>query len=184
LSEGGIKKPSGFAGWHGYVRYDGAVFWPGEHAWRLKLTLKRGSGFAPQEVVSFKNISLPARGSMTTMSITNFAGAQPVVLRRISHQDNLSTSGSIVQFDRISGVCVEIPGEPEGFVLDPVEADTDAGPVKPFQIGDGAHGIHNFNFISIPDNATRMDLTFALQKPRTVEFTFKPPLTLLTNGSK
>jgi hypothetical protein len=180
LSGGGIPKPSGFAGWHGSIGYVVSALWPGEDAWRLKLTLKRGAGFEPQEVVSFKNVSLPPRGTTNTVSITNFAGAQPVVLGSISHQNNLSGLGSWIDFEKVSGVRVELPGEPEGIVLDLVEADTDAGPVNPFLPGDGSGGIHNFRFASIPDDATRMDLTFALQKPRVVVFTFKPPL--MTNG--
>jgi hypothetical protein len=175
LSGRGIPKPSGFAGWHGSVSYVHGALWPGEDAWRLKLTLKRGAGFEPQEVVSFKNVPLPPRGTTNTVSMTNFAGAQPVVLRSISHQNNLSGLGSWVDLEKVSCVRLELPGEPEGLVLDLVEADTDAGDVNPFLPGDGTRGSHNFRFASIPDDATRMDLTFALQKPRVVEFTFKPP---------
>jgi hypothetical protein len=180
LSGGGIPKPPGFAGWHGSIAHVGGALWPGELAWRAKLTLKRGAGFEPQEVVSFKNVSLPSRGVSNTVSVTNFAGPQLVVLRSISHQNNLPEIASYIDFDKISGVRVELPGEPEGFVLDLVEADTDAGPVNPFLPGDrprdGTRGIHNFRFASIPEDATRINLTFAVQKPRVVEFTFKPPL--------
>ena len=171
----GIMPRETFAGWHGSVWNMGSL-WPGEAAWRLKMEFKRSAGFKPEEVITFKGVPIPQLGVSQAVDLTNFAGTQPVVLKTISRQTNLPPMwGSWLDYGKLSTVRIEIPGKPAGLVLDLVKADTDDGPPNPFLPGDSTGNVHNFRFRSIPTNATRMDLVFSLQKPRTVEFTFQPP---------
>jgi hypothetical protein len=178
----GIMPRETFDGWRGSAWNMGSL-WPGEAAWRLKMEFKRSAGFKPEEVITFKGVPLPPLGVAQAVDLTNFAGTQTVVLTTISRQADLPAMwGSWSDFGKLSTVRIEIPAEPAGQVLDLVEVDTDDGPPNPFLPGDVTGHGHNFRFASVPTNATRMDLVFALQKPRTVEFIFQPPPT--TNWGK
>jgi hypothetical protein len=59
-------------------------------------------------------------------------------------------------------------------VLDRQGARADTGESIAFTLS-RTPGACYLNFLSIPPAATSMDLTLAVQKSRTVEFTFKPP---------
>lgn len=45
------------------------TLWPDEPAWRLRLEVKRASGFAPEEIVTFKNVPVPAVGTTNATAI-------------------------------------------------------------------------------------------------------------------
>jgi hypothetical protein len=58
------------------------MLWPDGAAWRLKMEFKRASGFASEEVVTFKNVPVPAMGTTNTTPISKNAGGIQVVLKK------------------------------------------------------------------------------------------------------
>ena len=58
----GYNPPQQFD-WAAYSEDISGTLWPDEAAWRLKLEFKRASGFAPEEVVTFKNVPVPGVGT-------------------------------------------------------------------------------------------------------------------------
>ncbi len=73
-------------------------------------------------------------------------------------------------------MAAELPAKPAGVALDLVEMNIDGQPAKmadyPPPYSDFAAHV---NLASIPTNAQTADITFAVQKTRTVEFLVKPP---------
>jgi hypothetical protein len=141
-----------------------ATLWPGEEAWRLKLDLKRARGFAPGDIVTFKNVPVPKVGTANVMPITNFVGGMELVLREFRRNP-----------DR-SWIRVELPAQPDGVVVDFVEITTDTGekPAYPGQAAGWPFG-SILDLPSIPANVQTMDITWVVQKTRSVEFLVKPP---------
>jgi len=78
-SSGGNVSPMTFMG--EYRLSLPGTLWPDEAAWRLKLELKRKSGFAPDELVTFKNVPVPKIGITNFPPITNMVGGVQLVLK-------------------------------------------------------------------------------------------------------
>ena len=161
------------------------TLWPDEAAWRLKLELKRKSGFAPEELVTFKNVPVPKIGNTNYIPITNMVGGVQIVLKKfVENGDRTNiryprgTNANFVVNDRTpeTMVAVELPDHPEGVVVDFVKMITDTGETfekhgntwKPFYRG------ASLKFI--PTNTQTVDITWVVQKTRSVEFLVKPPL--------
>ena len=164
--------PPQLAGWGAYSESIHGTLWPDEAAWRLKLEFKRASGFAPEEVVTFKDVPVPAVGTNTYPGWTKKAGGIKVALskfERIPYHSRWSMFGLMPQ------VTVELPGKPMGVALDFLGMKADAGQVKRHDFGRPDAFAYTFWVDSIPTNAKTMDFTFVVQKTRMVEFLVKPP---------
>jgi hypothetical protein len=159
------------------------TLWPDEAAWRLKLELKRKSGFAPDELVTFKNVPVPKIGTTNFPPITNIVGGVQLVLKEfVENGDRTNiryprgTDHSFVVNDHTpeTMVAVELPGHPEGVAVDFVKMITGTGEIfekhgnswRPFYRG------ASLKFI--PANAQTVDITWVVQKMRSVEFLVKP----------
>ncbi len=148
------------------------TLWPDEAAWRLKVELVRVDGFPSNEVVTFKNVPVPTVGMTNNAPLTNYVGDIPVVLTRFARNPNIIGAGTGNLPD--SQIRIELPGNPPGVMIDLLEMNTDDGPVRSSGFSSIPFGtvLHLRN---IPTNATAADITWVVQKPRSVEFLVKPP---------
>jgi hypothetical protein len=155
--------------WSAYSETIAGTLWPDEAAWRLKLELKRASGFAPEEIVTFKNVPVPAMGTTNHPGLTKSAGGIQVALTKFVRRPNLTGNGMDA-----SQVTIELPGKLKGVDLDFLDLQTDAGQAEIYSTSpmDFACVVY---LKSIPANAKTMDFTFVVQKTRSVEFLVKPP---------
>jgi len=161
------------------------TLWPDEAAWRLKLELKRKSGFAPREFVTFKNVPVPKIGMAYFSPVTNTADGMQIVLKEfvengdrtnIRYPSGTNASYFVNDHTPETMVAVELPDHPEGVAVDFVKMVADIGETfekhgnswKPFYRG------ASLKFI--PTNAQTVDITWVVQKMRSVEFLVKPPL--------
>jgi hypothetical protein len=160
--------------WAAYTESIPGTLWPDEAAWRLKLEFKRASGFAPQEVVTFKNVPVPAMGTTNYPGFTKKAGGIKVVLTEFARRPNLTIVGGGL-YSMTTYVTAELPGKPKGVAIDFLSMKADAGQAEQY----GSSEPDNFSYrvlvTSIPTNAKTMDFTFVVQKTRAVEFLVQPP---------
>jgi len=160
--------------WAAYSQSFEGTLWPDEAAWRLKLELKHASGFGPEEIVTFKNVPVPAMGTTNNTPISKNAGGIQIVLTRFVRWPetmmNPRGGGQMASY-----ITVELPGKPKGVALDFLSMKADAG--KPEKYGSSEPDIFSYTVgvKSIPANAKTMDFTFVVQKTRAVEFLVKPP---------
>jgi hypothetical protein len=153
----------------------GPALWPDESAWRLMLTLRRFRGYDSEEVLTFTNVPVPALGATNTLFRTNSIHGVPVVLKQefIREPDRAPVvlRGSM----SATHVVLELVNHPDGFVVDFVQLNADTG-WKPRESSNrqttNSAGVYLF---SIPADVRTLDLTWAVQKVRTVEFLVKPP---------
>jgi hypothetical protein len=168
----GRSKPSAKTG---FTEYLPGTLWPDEPAWRLRLEIKRAAGFAPEEFVVFKNVPVAQMGSLNDSRRTNVVGGVQLVLTSFARSgpqtnSNVTSSSASIYFD--------LPGRPAGVAVDVLKIITDGG--QSLRVGElSGNGGHQSNPIislhSIPTNAQTVDITFIVQKTRTVEFLVKPP---------
>jgi hypothetical protein len=161
------------------------ALWPDEPAWRLKLELKRKSGFTPEEFVTFANVPVPKIGTTNFAPFTNIVGGVQIVLKEFLENGDRTniryprgTNANYFVNDHTPEtlVAVELPGHPEGVAVDFVKmvADTDeifqehGNTWRPF------YRAASLRFI--PSNVKTVDITWVVQKMRSMEFLVKPPL--------
>ena len=165
-----VRYPVG-AGTYGI--YNG--MWPDEAAIKLKLTLKRNSGFLPSELMTFTNLPvLPLIGSYSPANgttLTNRLNGIPITVR------NILTDSWHARHAPRGGYAVELvlATQPSGVVGDILEVSTDAGDVLTTR--DTVNPDPN-TYIEydrgLPHPAKSLNVTVAVQKTRTVEFLVKP----------
>jgi hypothetical protein len=159
--------------WAAYTESITGTLWPDEAAWRLKLEFKRASGFAPEEIVTFKDVPVPAVGTTNYPGLTMTAGGIRVVLTKFVRYPNIIANAGGM-YDEVSQVTFELPGKPKGVAMDFLEMKADAGEAEKY----GSEFL-DFGYVvcveSIPANAKTMDFTFVVQKTRSVEFLVQPP---------
>jgi hypothetical protein len=158
--------------------FDGTL-WPDEAAWRLKLEVKRCFGFATNELAVFRNVPIPELGTPHFTPITNIIGGMQVMLTHFIHRANINKMEATELWrrrDLASEIRVELPGKPSGVALDFVSVTADHGVAEQsFPSFDRGAAYYVLLLKTIPTNAQTMSFTWALQKPRTVEFLVKPP---------
>ena len=156
------------------------VLWPDEAAWRLKVELKRDSGFSAPELVTFKGVPLLNEGAEDIIRLTNLVGGTQFVLsERVLIQNGRNPVRQRFQ--------LEMASLPHSISLAWVKVTTDAGveadaskpswsqgynPGRPEQ---NAHFSSDFVLRSVPAGVTTVDITWAMHRTRTVEFLVAPP---------
>ena len=148
------------------------TLWPSETAWRLKLELKRDRGFTQDELVAFHGVPVPAIGSMNNPCLTNIVDGLEIDVTGIER-------GPIVSYYydnniEASAIHVHHAPVPEGLSFDFVAIETDdhreLKPISSRWMWDAC----DIWVEALPTNVTRLNMTFAVQKTRTVEFMVKP----------
>jgi hypothetical protein len=153
----------------------GPALWPDESAWRLTLTLRRFRGYDSEEVVTFTNVPVPAVGATNTFFRTNSIHGVPVVLKQQFIREPDRTPVVLRGSTSATHVVLELVNRPDGFVVDFVQLNANSG-WKPKESSNRqtANSATMYLF-SIPADVRTLDLTWAVQKVRTVEFLVKPP---------
>lgn len=149
--------------------------WPGESAWKLKLTLKRMEGFRREEIIEFKNVPLGEVDHTNVIGwTTNVAGAAVTIQdfkRRAPIANNQGFSSS-----SISTAHIALPQIPAGTELDLLRVVFDTGETNHPDFWTTSGTERDYGFRAVPPAAKTGDFTFAIQQSRTVEFTVKPEL--------
>jgi hypothetical protein len=159
--------------WAAYSESVHGTLWPDEAAWRLKLEFKRASGFAPEEIVTFKDVPVLAMGTTNNTPISKNAGGIQIVLTKIVRKPDI-TVNALGMYGFASQVTAVLPGKPKGVALDFLGMKADAGQAEHY--GSSKSDFSYTAYVkSIPANAKTMDFTFVVQKTRSVEFLVKPP---------
>src|SRR6185503_11494910 len=118
-----------------WVPYSSSLWgtlWPDENAWRLKLEFKRTSGFAPEELVTFK-VPVPADGSSNAAPVVKTFGRMELVLTEFTRNTNLVQQGSRwggLAANPVGQIGLELHNGPAGVVVDYLKMTTDAGDVE------------------------------------------------------
>jgi hypothetical protein len=107
--------------------------------------------------------------------MTNMVGDVPVVLRELVRNPDNAINMMIGMFGG-TRIRVELPTHPDGFALDFVEITTDTRE-KPVKYGETWRSPFDRAVLlkSIPASVQTMDITWLVQKTRSVEFLVKPP---------
>ena len=155
-----------------------ATLWPGEEAWRLKLDLKRSSGHSPEELGTFTNVPVPGVGTTMSTPMTNVVNGVEIVLKEFERGPDSTVTGPSWPADQGSTICFEVHSPRDGVAIDLLQIVTDTG--WKFQaykdyVNGGTESTPKFYLKSIPTNAQTLDITWAVQKMRSVEFLVKPP---------
>jgi hypothetical protein len=153
------------------------MLWTNEAAWLLKLDFKKASGFGPGELVAFKNVPAPPVGITNSMSISKTVGDTRVVLKEFHHSQFSSPragfGSQIITWDNYL-ITVELPDKPAGMAIALCHPDV-TDKYELVQAEELPGSLYTVNWILIPTNRTTFDLTFVVQKTRSVEFLVAPP---------
>ena len=162
--------------WSGTDEYHfGPALWPDESAWRLKLTLRRFRGHDPEEIVTFTNVSVPAVGTTNSVFQTNLIHGVPIVLKQEFTREPDRTPVVLRGPASATHVIATLVNPPESFVVDYQQLQGDTG-WTPTESGSSLTANSATVFLySIPAGVRALDITWAVQKTRTVEFFVKPP---------
>jgi hypothetical protein len=155
------------------LRFPGA-FWPDENALRLEAYLKRRSGFASNEMVTFTNVPLPKPNATNGTTLMKQVGRNSVQLRNFWEPGQREALDALAMGSWL--LSVSLPGSPDALTVDFVSETTDTG--EKFQFpGFGMHKSRGealcFGGV-IPPNATSLNVTAAVQEMRVLEFLVKP----------
>ena len=178
-----VLSPLGFL-WPGdpnHRYYVDGNLWPDEPASRLRLGLKRTSGIPAEDLITFSN--LPAKSGTRHMAVTNIVQGIPIVVRNYQ-RDMVTRDGS----GHVTGPCVveiELPNPSSEVAVDLVDIRADSG--EKMEIGWWRvqnNNYYSLDFQKVPAGTQTLNVTLAVQKPRTVEFFVKPyPLTEIRGES-
>jgi hypothetical protein len=162
------------------------TLFPDETAWRLKLEVKRISGFSPEELVTFTNVPVPIVGATITNRMTKtFAGVK-FALQEFNRKPNPTNAREPVPTIEQSWIHFEIHAPPHGVEVEVAQVRTDrgwniealsakAGETLPIGFKGVPESAYSVFLKSIPANAKAVDITWVVQRTRSVEFMVKPP---------
>jgi len=142
--------------------------WPGESAWKLRFHFIRKAGFTADEL--WRVPDLPVPGPRQVIHIERSARRQGALIRVLSicgREDFRSRTSH-------SGVQVRFSPGADNLRLSLVHAIDDRGrDVTPGFASLGNDGTLSYGLVGAADHS-HVSLTFAVQRPRTVEFLVKP----------
>jgi hypothetical protein len=156
--------------------------WPSEKAWKLKFEIARTTGFAPDTLLTFKNVPLGLVNSSNAVGwTTNFAGVT-VTLEGITRR----TPNTNAFNNRLPPSNVKFTNSrlPAGTRLDLLRIAYDQGTTNPSESFSFSDNERNYSLSQIPLDAKTADFTFAVHQSRFVEFIVHPELpTPATNSA-
>ena len=148
--------------------------WPSEKAWKLKFELARTTGFAPDTLLTFKNVPLGLVNSSNAVGwTTNFAGVTLTLagIARRAPKTNAFDHGLTP-----SNVKLTNSRLPAGTRLDLLSITFDQGTTNQSESFSFSDNERNYSLSQIPLDAKTADFTFAVHQSRFVEFTVRPEL--------
>jgi len=154
--------------------YMGPALWPDESAWRLAFQLKKFRGYDSQEIVTFTNVPVPGVGGTYIVFQTNSIHGVKVILK----QEFTRKPDKDFIFPLSPGythATVELVNHPKDFVVDFVALNADTGWKATEWSNRRTTDSHTVYLSSMPANVLTLNVTWAVQQQRTVEFMVKPP---------
>jgi hypothetical protein len=124
--------------------------------------------------VTFTKVPVPLFGSRIGVPITNTMGGMEIVLSDFSRIPTVAYLGSIRRFGQTI-VQAYIPRHPAGVTVDLVRMVTDGGEEIPIVRNRWDPFSRETELAAIPTNTQTVNITWAVQKMRSVEFYVKPP---------
>jgi hypothetical protein len=146
--------------------------WLSENAWKLKCELKRIRGFAPGELLIFKDVPLGHLQATNRVGWTTNLSGVSVTLDYVSRRP--PQTNDTWSANKMSDVHFIIHGLTNDLLLDLVSASADNGTNLQFPSWSSSGSEQNYYLKNIPLDATTADFTFAVHRTRTVEFLVKP----------
>lgn len=150
------------------------VLWSDESAWKVKLHIKRKTGFSPRELVTFSNVVIPDPNTTNLVNLTNSVNKIETVLKHLIARpplkDERSWSSSDLSLIRLEHTNLD----------DTNQIDLVSITVQPMGTNITTSGsswsddYREYILQSIPPNATHLDFVFSVQKARFVEFNVAP----------
>ena len=162
--------------WETDEYYLGPALWPDESAWRLRLTLRSLPGHhEPEETFAFPNVSVPVAGATNITFQTNLIHSVPVVLKQTFVRKPDQTRNASLALESMTHLIAEVVNQPEGYVVDFILLKADTGWTPRESASRQPTDSGNLFLYSIPADVRTLDISWAVQKTRTVEFFVKPP---------
>jgi hypothetical protein len=146
--------------------------WPTENAWKLKCEIKRTRGFAPEELLTFKDVPLGRLQLINHVGWTTNLGDVSMTLDYVCRRP--PQTNNTWSANKMSEVHFTIHGLTNDLLLDLVSAGADNGTNLQFPSWSSSGSEQSYNVKNIPLEATNADFTFAVHRYRTVEFCVKP----------
>ena len=143
--------------------------WPDEAAWRVKLDLKRASGYPDSNVVTFTNLPPPPARSPAVVCLTNLVGGIPIRLKI------LPPPAGRLQPDPPTSWRSNRRYPSSGWTADIVEITADPGATHLFGTDNASLISSSVLLQSIPANVKFLNVKCVVQKLRSVEFFVEPP---------
>ncbi len=147
------------------------ILWPNEEAWKLRLHIKRSAGFHPDESIIVSSVPLPEPGEKHALGITNRVNGVSFWISEIDRarprNDTSSRNVSKLRVDH------DYLGKTNLFDLIHLTAQP-SGKTLRISGSSWTDRYHEYNLQSIPDEATHLNLEFAVQQARFAEFTIAP----------
>lgn len=164
----------------GILRFSPAL-WSDEPGWKLILDFKRMQNIPPDETLAITNIAVPAVGTTNTYHLTNRVNGIQTVFVSFVRRPNV-TNNSWSSRDT-SSLKLEHDPLDERTVVDLIsissaEVSTNLPPSGSSWSDTG----YETTLLTIPDQVTHVDLTYAIQRTRRVEFVVAPNWIRGTNG--
>lgn len=151
------------------------ILWPDEAAWKLRLHVKRKTGFAPHEFLTFSNVPLPDVGTTNTPNMTNVVMGIETRLSEFRRQPPLPENRNSWSGSEISRFRLDHDDLGETNQIDLISMTLQPSGEVIQNIGSGwSNKYHQYSIRALPTNATHIDLVFAVQKARFVEFFVSP----------
>jgi hypothetical protein len=155
----------------------GPALWQDEAAWRLTLDLEKSRDFESEELVTFTNVPVPAMGATNVCFQTNTIRGVPIVLRQeFTREASNAVPVIIDKRPPPTRLTLELLNPPEGFVADFFRLNSDTGwTTQWYNARQPGMNSATTCFWAIPVYVRTLDLTWAIQKERRVEFLIRPP---------
>ena len=151
------------------------VLWPDEDAWKLRLHVKRKSGFLPSEMLTISKVPLPAVGTTNVLGWTNTVMGIETRLVELRRRPPLDESKGSWSSRDISRFRLEHDDLGETNQIDLVSMTLrPSGEILKSSGSSWSNEYHEYNIREIPASATHIDLAFSVQKARFVEFLVVP----------
>ena len=151
------------------------ILWPDENAWKLRLHVKRKSGFESHELLTFSKVPLPPPASTNAPNLTNVVMGIESRLIEFRRKPPLDKNRRSWSSRDLSGFKLEHDDLGETNQIDLVSMTLQPTGEELKSSGSGwSNNYHEYNIRSFPTNATHIDLVFSVQKARFVEFLVSP----------
>ena len=148
--------------------------WTNEFAWKLRCEIKRTQGFAPGELLTFKNVPLPEMYQTNQPGWTTNVNGVTVTLEHFIRRPPLANGSGGWSSGQLSEAHFRLKGLSNDFHLDLIETRADNGTNVDCFSSSTSEDAQDRYLGNIPPDAKTLDFTFAVQRGRWVEFMVKP----------